>query len=536
MKPRLTWLLCLILLVLAFLPLVQGSRAATTPEIGMGFGPSDVQPISSGIPIYTQGDNVWVESYYSATIDVELQSPIGTLVTPITVVEPGQLFDLYQFGPNDTSGAWSLAVTTSAGLTNVPVELVSPDTSLVPAFAGDRLSGNRINQTFDLPATDAYNIEVCTVGELLPHQVGFGLLGGLNGTIEVALNGYAASVTTFGIPSPVSLWIEFYSQYTYALEGGGTASQNLLVASTPVASFSPPGGNQTIPLGALIPLRLGRFDMRVFVRTSAGLTLHDFQLLRPSDESWASLAGCTSTASVSSGVISLSTDLDSANSSWPRQLLTMYSFDGQESFTQTAVPGTEAAVHLRDFPAGGQLTGVSINASAPGLQTTDWDAYNSSAYFLTDGKPTVLSLDLSFSGVITKVLNVSIQGTYSSKTVSIPAGTLVASTTSQGAPLSNATITVSSPGSSPTIIKQSPPGSISLLLPPDNYTVSAEYSGNSASKGVAVTPGHISTVDIDLTRESVPVATYLLLAAGVAGIIANVFIWRQYLERRKVYG
>ena len=531
-------MLCITLLAVAFLPVAQVIQAASAPapQIGLGFGPSDVQPVSSGTPIYTQGDTVWVESYYNATIDVELASPNGIVVTPITVVEPGQLFDLYQFSANDTSGTWRLAVTTSAGLTIVPVNLVAPDTSLVPAFAGDRLSGNRVNQTFDLPATNAYNIEVCTLGESAQHEVGFGLLGGLNGTIEVAITGYTATFTVLGIPSPVSLWVELHSEYSYDLGGGGTASQNLLVASTQVASFSPPGGNQSAFLNPVIPLRLGRFDVRVFVRTSAGLALHDFQFLRTADGSWTSLAGCTSIAGVSSKVISLSTDLDSANSTWPRQLLTMYSVAGQESYTETKVPGTEAAIHVRDFPDGKQLSGVSITASAPGLQSTEWVSYNSSVYVITNGGQTTLSLDLSFSGVIAEALNVTIQGTYASKTVSVPAGTLVASTTSQGSILRNATITVAPSGSSPTTVKQSPPGSASLLLPPDNYTVSASYSGATADKVVSVTAGHISTVAIDLTQESVPVLTYLLVAAGVAGVVANIFIWRQYLERRKVYG
>ena len=536
MKSRTTCLICLALLVLAFTSQAQLSRAATPPEIGLGFGPSDVQPISSGIPIYTQGDNLWVESYYNTTIDVELQSPSGMAATPITVVEPGQLFDLYQFGANASSGVWLLAITTEAGLSNLPISLVPPDSSLVPVFAGDLLSGNRVNQTFDLPATNAYNIEVCTVGESLQHEVGFGLLGGLNGTIEVTMADLTSTFTVFGIPSPVSLWIELYSQYSYGLTGGSTASQSLLVASTQVSSFSPPGGNVSVALNPLLPLRAGRFDMRVFVRTSAGLTLHDFQFLRTTAGSWASLGGCTSTASVSSSVISLSTNLDSANASWPRQLLTMYSFGGQESYTWTSVPGTEAAIHLRDYPDGKELTGVSITAASPGLLPADWDSYNSSVYLLTNGKNSTFLLDLSFSGVITESLNVTLGGTYASKTVLVPAGTLVASTASQGNPLRNATITVASPGSAPTLVEQSPPGSVSLLLPPDNYTVSAAYSGISATRALTVTAGHISTVSIDLTQQSPPIFTYALVAAGAAGVVANVLIWRQYLERRKVYG
>jgi len=534
-KSRSALLICLIILAMNLLPPVQSSRSASAPEIGLGFGPSNVQPVSYGTPIYTQGDNMWVESYYNVTIVIELQSPNGSEVIPLAAIVPGQLFDLYQFSANDTSGVWRVIVSTSAGVTDVPILLVSTDSSLVPLLVGEHLDRNELNQTFNLPSTDAYNIEACTIGESAQHLVGFGLLNGLNGTIYVTLSQQNATFTIEGLRSSISLWLELYSQYSFELNGGGTASQNLMAASTQVASFSPPGGKQTALLTSLLPLRLGRFDLRVFVRTTSGLALHDFQFLRRADGSWTSLGSCTSISSVSSPVLSLATNLDSANSSWPRQLLTMYTFDGQESYTQVGLPGKEAAIHLRGFPEGTPLSGVSITASAPGLQSTEWDSYNSSVYVLTNGNPITLSLNLSFSGVISRLLNVSVLGSYGSKSLSVPAGTLVASTTLQGSLFRNATMTVAAPASPPVVIKQTPPGSISLLLPPDNYTVSAAYSGGAASKSTSVTPGHTSTVAIDLTPASVPVVTYLLVAAGVVGVIANVIIWRQYLERRKVY-
>jgi len=535
-KSRPALLICLIILAVNLLPQVQSSRGASAPEIGLGFGPSDVQPISYATPIYTQGDNMWVESYYNVTIVIELQSPSGSEVIPLAAIEPGQLFDLYQFSANDTSGVWRIIVSTSGGVADVPILLVSPDSSLVPLLVGEHLDRNELNQTFNLPTTDAYNIEACTIGETVQHRVGFGLLNGLNGTVYVTLSQQNATFTVEGLRSSISLWSELYSQYSFELNGGGTASQNLMAASTQVASFSPPGGNQTVLLTSLLPLRLGRFDLRVFVRTTSSLTLHDFQFLRKADGSWTSLGSCTSMASVASPVLSLATDLDSANSSWPRQLLTMYTLNGQESYTQAGLPGNEAAIHVRGFPEGAPLSGVSITASAPGLQPTEWDSFNSSVYVLTNGNPITLSLNLSFSGVISRLLNVSVLGSYASKSVSVPVGTLVASTILQGSLFRNATMTVAASGSPSVVIKQNPPGSISLLLLPDNYTVSAAYSGGAVTKSISLTPGHISTVAIDLTPASVPIVTYLLVAAGVVGVIANIIIWRQYLERRKVYG
>jgi len=529
-------LLCLVLALVAVLPSVPTGNAASAavPDIGLGFGPSNVQPIAAGIPIYTQGDNVWVESYYNFTIEMALSNPGGQSVTGVLVVEPGQLFLMYMFLSNDTSGVWRVSVTTPSGISEFPLVLGSPDSSLVPVYGGVSLDGNRLNQSFQLPATDAYDVQLCTAGQSPGHSFGFGLAGGLNGTILLSLGGNGSQFTVDGIASPISVWLDLYSQYTYGLSGGGTVSQNLLVASTPVLSVAPPGGGQAEPFSVQMPLRQGRFDLRVFDRTSSGLTLHDAQFLRTSGGTWLSLSSCTSLASVTSHEIFLTTNLDSANTSWPRQLFTMYSMNGEESYSQVAVPGTEAAVHLKDFPGGRPLSGVTITPSAPGLLASEWDAFNSSVYF-DGGLPETVNLGLSFSGVTFENLNLTIPGPYSSKTLTVPAGTLSASAVSQGKTQTNATFTVEGTGSQPAAIKPSPPGDISLLLPPGNYTVSATYAGVSSTRAITISPGHITTVSLDLDQQAVPILLYLLAGLGAAGVAANIFLWRRYLERRKIY-
>jgi len=536
-KHRTAFLLCALLTLVALAPRVPvGSAVQSTLDIGLGFGPSSVQPISQGVPIFTQGDNVWVGTYYNATIDVELLRPDGSPATGEVLVEPGQLFQLYHFDQNASSGPWMLSVATSTGIQSVTVFVVSPDASLSPVYQGARLQGSILNQTFQLPGTDAYNIQVCTAGQTYGHSYGFGLLGGLNGTVTVSLTPNSTQFTATGIRSPISTWVELFAQYSYLLQGD-TSSQNLLVASSPVVTISPPGVIQPVALNQDMPLRQGRYDVRTYVRTTAGpLALHDTEFLRTSDGSWVSLAGCSAMANVYRGEFSLTTNLDSANTTWPRQLFTMYTMTGQESYVVSAIPGSEAAVHFRSFPDEGTLTGVAITPSAPGLLPSDWDSANSSVYLLTSGLSGSVSFNLSFGGVINETFNVAIGATYFSKSISVDAGSLSVSATQGGVAFRNATITVAAPDSPPVAIKQSTSGSISLLLPPDNYTVSATYSGTTVTKSVTLTPGHVSTLTLELGKTAVPTTLYLLAGVGVAGVIANVLVWRQYLVRRKVYG
>ncbi len=536
MKPRILLLLCLALLVSGAVPLGTSGQAGTVPNVGLGFGPSNIQPISLGTPIYTQGDNIWLDSYYNATIEVALITPQGVDRTGVVLVEPGQLFQLYSFQSSDPSGSWTLSVITPLGLTVTVVTVVPPDNSLQPAFSGSHLNRNNLNQTFALPSTDAYDIQLCTVGRSIGHSLGFGLAGGLNGTMVVSLDGNDSRFTFTGIGSPLSAWLELYSQYSYGTEGGGTVSRSLLVADTPAISASPPSASTQVSLVQEMPMRQGRFDLRVFDRTKAGLALHDSQFLRTVNGTWVALGGCTASQSALSSSLSLVTNLDTPNSTWPRQLFTMYSKDGVESYSEIAVPGGEAAIYFRDSPGQDPLTGVVITPSAPGLAASDWAATNSSVYLLTGGLQTTVKVNLTFAKITSTLFDVQISGPYSAKTLSVPAGTLAVSAVQQGKTLPNSTITAAARGSQPVTLKPNAAGIASVLLPPGEYTVTAAFGGVSSNMSVAVSPGHVSSVSLDLTQQSVPVVLYLLVALGVAGIVANLFLWRQYLVRRKVYG
>lgn len=537
MKHRGAPLLLLAMLALSLLSGTATSQSSSSPAIGLGFGPSSISPVSQGAPIFTQGDRLWLESYYNSTTNVTLFNPQGVDLTGAVSIGPGEILMLYVFQTLDPPGSWILSISTASEAFIVHVTVASPEPTLTPVFGGAQLSGNLLNQTYSLPATDAYDIQVCTEGEDFGRSFDFTFNGGSNGTAGVSLVGNNALFAVTGVTSAsLSIWLELYSRYSYDTGGGNTISQNLLVATTPVLTFSPLGANQTVPLDPQMPLREGRFDLRIFDRTSEGLSLHDAEFLRTADGDWKSLGDCTSQASAYSPQVFLATNLDSANSTWPRKLLTMYTMTGVESYTEIAVPGDEAAIHFEEFPVGVPLTGVEMTPSAPGLLPSDWDASNGSVYLLTGRLHGSVSVNLSFSGIATDATNVSIPGTFSSKSISVEAGTIVVSATQQGKPLPNATIAVGVPGSKSVEIKTGRGGSTSLFLPQGTYVVSATYGGATSSRTVAVASGRSYGVSIDLTPQEVPITLYLLAALGVGGIIANVYFWRQYLQRRKLYG
>lgn len=66
--------------------------------------------------------------------------------------------------------------------------------------------------------------------------------------------------------------------------------------------------------------------------------------------------------------------------------------------------------------------------------------------------------------------------------------------------------------------------------------MAATYGGVTSITEVSVAAGSTSTVALDLTQQALPAVLYLLGAVGVAAVLANIYLWRQYLARRKVYG
>ena len=537
MESRKSALLCLVLLLCAILSVVRPGIAVSPPLIGLGYDPATVQPVSNGIPVYTVGDQMWIQSYYlNSTALVTLQNPRGEIPGGLITLDPGEVSDVHNFAPGDLPGQWTLSITTSFGNFNIPITLGMTNTSLVPRFMGSSLSDNLLNQAFALPQTSANNIQACSAGQSLGSTVIFGLQGGRNGSIDISIDGNYTRVSVSQAPYPLAVWLQLYSQYSYVVGGEGMVSQNLLVSATQEFTISPPSNGVVLQWVDQMPLHYGRFDLRIYVRTTSGLSLYEAPLLRTSSGEWIALADCTSMINVSTQVFTLSTSLDASNSTWPRQLYTMYNLDGVESYSVLPVAANETAIHLTDYPFHRPLADVAINASAPGVTEGQWDAYNSTVYLLAPSFPSTVSIGLSFGGVVSEVVNTTIPAPYWPATLSIKAGTLQASVLYQGKAVANATFSLSAPGTVPVMVRPSSLGAISIELPPGDYTVSASYQGTSTSQPVSVAVGETTSATLELNPPPFPIILYLLVGVAVATAVANILIWRQYLLRRRVYG
>lgn len=534
--------LLLMALTLLAVPAAAFSQSVTftsspVPPIGIGFGPLSIVPASVGTPVFAPGDSVWVQSYDNTSVlFLSLRSPNGT-TTPNYYLEPGALVSLHTFTRSDPLGSWTIATTiASTGATgNATVTLMEPTLALVPAFANATLSDNSLNLAFAVPATTAYNIQACTMGSAATDRTDYQLPGDIGGVLEVSVFGNTVSVSTPPSLSQFSVWVELYASRSYD-EGSAMVTASTLAAETQVMSAGSAQESQNASLTDQLYLRVGRYDMRTFVRGPSGLTSYDTQLIHTDQAGWTSLDGCAQLSTVIGGSFDMVSNLDGSNSTWPRFLYTMYDDGGVGNFTISKVPVSEARVDVRSTAQGRKLVGTTMTARGSGISS--WDSFDSSVYIIGTRFPLNATVGIDFEGVTSEEFATLIASPFSSVQLLVPVGTLDVLATAGGKPAPNATLDVTAgPRLDPNqpVYKTGDAGTFTYELPPGNYTISASGQGQSASAVGLVVSGGATDITIDVGAQAPPYLLYLTAAVLVVAVGLNVVFWRSYLERKDVF-
>ncbi|MDG6985336.1 MAG: carboxypeptidase regulatory-like domain-containing protein [Nitrososphaerota archaeon] len=539
MRDRLLLLVALTLLAVPAAAFSQpaASTSVPPPPIGIGFGPLSIIPASVGTPVFAPGDSLWVQSNDSSSVlFLSLRAPNGTS-TPNYYLEPGGLISLHTFGSGDQAGGWTISTTiaTTGETGNATVTLAKPTLALVPAFANATLSDNSLSLGYTVPSTAAYNIQACTMGSGATDRTDYQLPGDIGGTLEVSVSGNTVSVNTPPALSQFSVWVELYALRTYD-EGSAMVSASTLAAQTQVLSAGSGQESQNASLTDELHLRVGRYDMRTFVRGPSGLTSYDTQLVHTSQASWVSLEGCTQLSAVTGGSFSMVSNMDGGNSTWPRFLYTMYDDGGVGNFTISKVPVSEARVDVRSAAQGRRLVGTTMTASGTGISS--WDSFDSGIYIVGTKFPLNVTVRIDFEGVTSEEFSALIASPFASVPLLVQVGTLDVLTTTGGRPAANATLDVTAgPLLDPNqpVYKTGEAGTFIYNLPPGDYTVSASGSGRTASATGLVVSGGATNLSIEVGTQPPPYLLYLTAVVLVVAVGLNVVFWRSYLERKDVF-
>lgn len=535
MRTSILVLLTGLLLAVPTAALSQSFQTAPAGTIGVGFGPFSIVPASVATPVFAPGDELWVQSYLSSSATyISLTSPSGEK-TPLLYLGPAQLARIFSFAQTDPPGVWELNVTTYSPKSSylVNVTLAAPAAPLTPSFTGANLSLNTLNLGYSLPPTGAYDIEACTLGEGPSSVSTYSLPPSIGGELEVNLTGTGVSASAPGAQSQFNAWFELYAPRSY-VEGGALVSQEDLVGQTGVVTL---GGSPAPVLAGLsqeLGHRLGRYELRSFARGPTGLTAFAGEYLLTGSGTWISLSDCGQLLAVSADTFALASNLDSANSTWPRSLYTMYEENGVEAFTISVVPVQEARVDVRALSDGARVSGASISASGTGI--TSWDSYASGVYLVGTSIPARASVSVDYEGVVTQTYSVELNGSFNTALLRVPVGILMVKTTSGGAPSGNVTVEVSLVGSAPATLRTDGQGNATLTLPAGNYNVTAASSGGRASVTAVVLSGSRLTESLEVGSQNPPTLLYALVAALGVGAVLNFVVWRTYLQRREIFG
>lgn len=536
-NPRLS---AILLALLLGLPLQATSAVVSISQgpynVGIGFGPSDVSPLSQGIPIFTQGDQLWVENYYNFSVVASLVQPNGTSVPPqwLPVEEPALL---RSFSEGDGVGTWELKFTdTFGGSFSIPIELVGHNQSLDLSLASVGFgAGGVLSLGFSVGRSEAYQIQACAVGADTPTTVSLGVPSGLGGgLVNLRRDGANTTVSfTANATQDFTFSFEMYHSYSYRVGSQGEVTSRLLeVESIDPLSFGPNSTTTTFssPMRYQLPERDGRYILRALFRSSLGISAQETNVLVTSDGGWVSLAGCSASTTATGQDFTLSSALSLSTADWPRGAFAMYTVGGIDNYGFMPIDPGLSAVSVVGTPWNVSLTDVDLRAAGPSVQ--DSAAVNGTVYILALSYPASGSIQMSVGGRVYQAESFNVAKAYSVTTAEAEVAKLDVTATSDGEPLAGATVSVTGSANPGRSKPANSSGDAVFFLPAGAYSIAVSSGGVSRSATVNLTSGQAALVNVDLGSGTALFPLYALAALGVVGVVGNVWVWRSYFGRR----
>jgi len=536
-------LLSLLGLLLTILPLQSGLLAAsgaTNPAsssstlasvpFSLGFSPSNLTPVSGGVPVYTVGDTIWAVSGYNYSLPLAVTSAKAsasatTDIVAVKLLGSEVITPLYTFTAKDTDGVWNITLGGLQGAVVIPVHFVNladHPVSLGPlAYA---LDGGNLSISTQANLGDSYDQEVCAAGNATSAGVSLSLPTDMHdvGALRITPGNPVGIATSGQVNESFSFWFELYHPYALDVTTANSLVVNNLMtaASQPIAIVA--SGTTSAPLTLNMPLAEGRYEMRAYFQNSTSLDAVQSSVLIVNDSSWVSLSNACQPQAIQSTNVFYSASLTNGQDNWPRSLYVMYRTFGVEAVASYPVKADLSSVNFIAIPWNQSLNDVKVNVSpAAGILQTS--QVGSSLFVLASQYPVRIDYTLDISGGHSLASgSVLVEGSYATQTSKLN--------------LAKLTVHVLSDQTAPTTLEVTGPQGVnitselvgsnqtsSFLLPTGSYTVMASQAGNSQTAQVGLTDGLASSVTLNfntfLSFEIILVVTAALAA------IANVLIW-----------
>lgn len=511
----------LLLLSSSAIPAGTGTAEALPhANLGLGYSATSIVPVSQAIPVYTRGDQLWIESFYGSPVVAQLVPPGGGTTASTRYLYPDSTTMMYAFGSNVSLGGWSIQVL-GVALAPVVVQLVSAK-QLNASATGVSLLGNTARYTFSVAQEGTTSLQGCLLGESvdtvtvgLPPTVSPGALGirREGGSLSVSRNG--------SVYAPFEYSFEFFQDYTYQITGSnGTDTVNQEVGySQPVVVTAPASAPENVSVSWFAPPRDGELDLRTVVSYSSGDQVSDSRVLF-TGEGMISLGSCSPTYSIYSDRFNMTSDLSLPPSEWPRELLLTYTSEGLGSYTLYPLPWE---VGRAEVGAGQNLSSSASITLGTVPPTAVASVYGREVFYVgpPGAFPASEQVTLTLLGRST-TLNATFEP-FASDTLAAPLGDLKVRVTAGGESLSNSTVTVSGPSGE--ITESARSGSAVFALLPGAYQYSASLPGRSAGGNATVVAGGTTQVAADLSPSGTDVQLIVIIGVALVGVAVDALVW-----------
>lgn len=524
--------LCLMaLLCPTFALAARGSIASARLPLDMGYGPDELFPVSSGTPVYSAGDQLWVRSDLGSTVQIQV-SRLGPNTTLLYAsAAPGVPVRILTFDFAYSQGLWFIQEIGYRPLVFLVSNAGAASANLT--LAGRMLTGGSLamNFTSSSPYT-VYDAQACVLGASnssiaavpVPRQEGAG-------TITLARHDNVLEVGGAGLGrANYSLSVELYYSYSFLAPNATSTllSRSVRVATTDAVLVTGRTSIHFLTLQSDVPLKVGRYQLRAFFQGPSGLALSTTDVLVTDQHSWVWLGDCESTP-VFSNNFELLAPLGTDPSAWPRAVWLTYTSYGEEGFAEVRLGINVASVSLIGEPWGVKLSSYSIKAN-PSYGISQTDVHNGTIFMLLDA-PTAFANYVNYgAGLGDRALfsgRVGPIAPFTSTQLLVNVSRLSVTYLISGSPYEGGTVRLYDKGGELTAGATDGRGRAIFYVPAGNYSVTASGGNSSASQAVSL--GRGQSLELTLGGGSLvgwkPILVVSLAAAAGAGVVANVVLF-----------
>ena len=521
------------------------AQSSQTPadSLELGYSPSTLYPIHSGIPVYAPHDSIWLFPLSDSIVSVELFSPTGNLMAG-RLISPSAAYLLYTFALSDLGGTWKLTLTLSnSSEQSIAIQFVNPAEFPVGARTSNvSIQNGQLNLGFQIFPSSAFNFEAClasadlnsTLVVPMPQSVGIGeiLLDENMQNATVRISGNASQ--------PFSFWYEM--DYTYPFVGnltGELVSRNIVAIRSGTAFFNS-GKSATVSLTNNTVPRPGRYQVTAYFDSANGLAIEQTSSLLLDNGSWIWIGGC-STIQTSSQLFTEQESLTQSPNTWPTTLYLMYEIDGIESYSSTQLNLNLAKISFLGGVEGNLAAYISFEplpylsfSITPNPDILASSVYDGSLYIVSKSLPLAVQITPAFGTEDLQSQTIVIDQSFSDPQVLIPVGALNVQVMNNSAPLKAASIVVNNGFGGVASAISGSNGNATLYLPEGSYNVTVSSAGSAVSESALVHVGASSSLLFTFTSSStLGYLPYLLATLLFVGLLVNAWVW-VLRPRRKI--